>query len=453
MSEINFVDTDTAKIYDTIIQELENGVAEPLYPGDERRIFGEAMVPLFAAMYASVNDACRQKMLRYARGEVLDAIGENRGLVRIDAQHAKTTLRFFLNEAISNNVTIPSGTKVTSDFERYFETDETVVIEAGNTYVDVSATASAGGGDSNSIPVGAINIMVDLLAYIDGVQNLDVTSGGGDVESDDAFRDRIRAAINKTTTAGPAASYRYWAMQADPTVSDAIVQSETLTLNKELDVYDGDGEKCAFLGGNHLRADTLIVHADGSSTAATVETDYTVTYSDNLLVITLVSGGALESETTIDVEIDETQENSVLITPILYGGEIPSAEILAKVLESCSGASVRPLTDHVIVAAPNVVNYDIELTYYTTPANEGKCIETIEGSGGSIDQYIYWQGSALNRDINPDYLRKLILSPAGEGAIGADRVTIVKPVFSELNATDVAKWSGSLTVHHIVKGD
>ena len=372
MSELDFIGTNSAEIYDTIITELENGVAEPLYPGDERRIFGEAMVPLFVALYSSVNDACRQKMLRYARGEVLDAIGENRGLERIEAQKATTTLRFSLNEAINTNITIPAGTRVTSDFERYFATDVTTVLAAGATYVDVKATAAEGGVDYNSIPVDAINIMVDLLAYIDAVANVTATAGGNDIEGDDAFRERIRAATNKITTAGPAASYRYWAMQADAAVADAIIESPT---------------PC-----------------------------------------------------------------EVVITPILYGGAIPTQEILNKVLAACSAPNVRPLTDHVSVAAPATVDYDIELVYYTTAANEAKCVAAIEGSNGAIAQYVYWQGSALNRDINPDYLRKLILAPEGEGdLVGADRVVITKPEYTELDSTTVAKFSGNLKVSHVIK--
>ena len=372
MSELDFIGTNSAEIYDTIITELENGVAEPLYPGDERRIFGEAMVPLFVALYSSVNDACRQKMLRYARGEVLDAIGENRGLERIEAQKATTTLRFSLNEAINTNITIPAGTRVTSDFERYFATDVTTVLAAGATYVDVKATAAEGGVDYNSIPVDAITIMVDLLAYIDAVANVTATAGGNDIEGDDAFRERIRAATNKITTAGPAASYRYWAMQADAAVADAIIESPT---------------PC-----------------------------------------------------------------EVVITPILYGGAIPTQEILNKVLAACSAPNVRPLTDHVSVAAPATVDYDIELVYYTTAANEAKCVAAIEGSNGAIAQYVYWQGSALNRDINPDYLRKLILAPEGEGdLVGADRVVITKPEYTELDSTTVAKFSGNLKVSHVIK--
>ncbi len=373
MSELDFITTDSAEIHDTIITELENGVAEPLYPGDERRIFDEAMVPLFVSLYSSCNDACRQKMLRYARGEVLDAIGENRGLARSEPGAAKTTLRFRLTEAVGTNITIPAGTRATGDFERYFATDRTVVLEAGQTHVDVTATAAEGGVDYNDIPAGAVNIIVDLLNFVDGVENLTTTAGGTNAESDEAFRERIRNATNKITTAGPTASYKYWAMQADPNVADAVVESP---------------EPC-----------------------------------------------------------------QIVITPILYNGGIPDQTILDKVLASCNADDVRPLTDKVSVKAPQTEEYDIDIVYYTTPENEADCIKAVEGEGGAIEQYKSWQGSALDRDINPDYLRKLVLSPQGAaaGLPGADRVTINKPEYTELGRTTVAKFSGNLTVEHFVK--
>ena len=74
--DIKLTTTDASTLYKTIITELEKGAGEPLYPGDERRIFGEALVPVFVALYNSLNDVGRQTLLRYARGEVLDAIGE-----------------------------------------------------------------------------------------------------------------------------------------------------------------------------------------------------------------------------------------------------------------------------------------------------------------------------------------------------------------------------------------
>lgn len=72
----NFVETDSAKIYTTVIDSLMTYCTEALYPGDERRIFGEALVTVLVSMYNEFNDKMKQRTLRYARGEVLDAIGE-----------------------------------------------------------------------------------------------------------------------------------------------------------------------------------------------------------------------------------------------------------------------------------------------------------------------------------------------------------------------------------------
>ena len=94
MPDINFIETDAKKVSDTVLEELENGANEPLYPGDERRIFGETLAQVVVTIYNTVNDACRQRLLRYARGEVLDALGENRDVTRISPTSATTTLRF-----------------------------------------------------------------------------------------------------------------------------------------------------------------------------------------------------------------------------------------------------------------------------------------------------------------------------------------------------------------------
>ena len=59
-----FITTDADLIFEEVITSLESYVSEPLYPGDERRIFGEALVPLFVAMYNAMNDAARQQSLR-----------------------------------------------------------------------------------------------------------------------------------------------------------------------------------------------------------------------------------------------------------------------------------------------------------------------------------------------------------------------------------------------------
>ena len=142
----------------------------------------------------------------------------------------------------------------------------------------------------------------------------------------------------------------------------------------------------------------------------------------------------------------------VKIVPICAGGELPDEDVLEAVRRVCSADDVRPLTDIVQVEAPQVELYDIELTYYTTKANESEVVKNVEGPDGAINRYIYWQGSTLDQDINPDELRKLILCPHWiENPIGATRVIITKPEYKELPSTTVAKFSGNINVQHVVK--
>lgn len=447
MPDLNFIETDAGVVLDTVMEELENGVNEPLYPGDERRITGEAMAQVIVAIYNSVNDACRQKMLRYARGSVLDALGENRDVTRITPTKATTTLSFGISEPVAANIIIPAGLRVTGDFTHYFLTDSTAVLYAGALTVEVTATAESGGTEYNDIPPGGIIQIVDVsdVPLLDYVTNTEPTSGGGDIESDEAYRERIREAENRLSTAGPAQAYKYWAMSANPLVSDAVVLSETEQVRRTLKTY----AQHAFQGGAFLIPDTLVVYLPDGSAAVEGE-DYTAAYEDELLTLTL--SGALADAASVSIEITRKMYGRVKIVPICAGGELPDEEVLADVLAACSADDVKPLTDMVTVEAPSVTTYDIELVYYTTKANESEVVKNVEGSGGAIDQYIYWQGSALDQDINPEELRKRITCPHWEENLtGASYVEIIKPVYTELDRTTVAKFSGNLKVSHIVK--
>ena len=440
MSEINFIETSAGEIVDQVLESLENGVGEPLYPGDERRIIGEALAQVIVAVYNTVNDACRQKMLRYARGDVLDALGENRDVTRLAPTSATVTLRFGVSEPVASNIIIPAGLRVTGDFTHYFLTDATVVLYAGADYVEVTATAENGGEEYNDIAPGAVNKIVDVseVPLIDYVTNLDATEGGGEEEGDEAYRERIREAENRLSTAGPAQAYKYWALSANPLVSDAVVESETEKVSRTLTVYAGH----AFQGGANLLPDTLAVYLPDGTEAVKGE-DYTAVYADELLTLTL--SGALADAESVNIEIERNMYGRVKVVPICAGGELPDEDVLADVLAACSADDVKPLTDKVQVQAPDVELYDIELTYYTTKANESEVVQNVEGSGGAIDRYIYWQGSNLDQDINPDELRKLILCPHWEdGLTGATRVDIVSPQYTELSKTTMAKFSGTI---------
>ena len=372
----DFVTTDAAQIYTAIIGTLMDEVGEPLYPGDERRIFGEALVAVLVALYNEFNDKMKQRTLQYARGPVLDAIGDRYSLTRAQPSHASAMFRFSVEVAQPQNIIIDAGTRITTDGSVYFATDQIAVLQAGKLSVGVQATCTEGGSAYNGFTTGTINTLVDLIPYISSAVNITTSVGGDDGEpytedGDNKFKERIRLAPATLSTAGPESGYRYFALAADPRI--------------------------------------------------------------------------------IDVAIDNPEANVIKIYPLLAEGELPDEKILQKVEASCSGDKVRPMTDQVEALAPTAVQYDIEIKYYCTQDNEADTVKAVEAAGGAIERYNAWQTGALDRDINPDQLRRFVLCPDWEsGLVGADRVDVVKPVYTEIGKHQVAKFSGSLTVTHEV---
>ncbi|HIY04334.1 MAG TPA: baseplate J/gp47 family protein [Candidatus Anaerotignum merdipullorum] len=230
--EFDFVQTDAAKIYTTVMNWLMDSVNEPLYPGDERRIYGEALIFVLVNVYNEMNDTAKQRTLQYARGYVLDALGERVGAVRLQPSPAYDTFRFSLSAAQSQNIIIPAGTRITPDGSVYFATDETAIIQSGETFVDVRVTCDTAGTDYNGMAAGTIKTLVDLIPYVASVSNLNGTTGGDDgepytTEGDDRFRERIRLAPSSFSVAGPLAAYRYYALSADPDIIDVYINSPT----------------------------------------------------------------------------------------------------------------------------------------------------------------------------------------------------------------------------------
>lgn len=228
MADFDFVEVDSAKLYTSIIGSLMDSCGEALYPGDERRIFGEGIVALFVSMFSLFNDKAKQRTLRYARGNVLDAIGERYNVQRADPMKASALFRFSVSEVQSENIVIPAGTRITADGGVYFATLETVVLPAWSTSVDVLAQCTTGGSAYNGFTVGTIASLVDLIPYINTVSNITISDGGDDGEpydevGDEKYRERIRLSPATQSTAGPESAYRYFALSADPNIIDVAI--------------------------------------------------------------------------------------------------------------------------------------------------------------------------------------------------------------------------------------
>lgn len=342
----NFLETDVQKLRDEILALVESKIGESLPAGDERRMNIEAEIYALATIISHANEQCKGRLLGYASGYQLDALGERVNCARLAPIPARTRLRFMLETVRPNDINIPIGTTVTSDNKVLFATDVSAVIKAGKTEVtDVPATATTGGVVTNGIPVGAIQSFVDRVPFVTGVYNTVESSGGDDGEpypraidavsgddgeGDNRYRERIKLAPAAYSAAGSAASYEYHARSASGNIESVAVTSD--------------------------------------QEAGTVE------------IYVTEKGGALPTQGTLDA-----------VTAAVTRDEI------------------RPLNDKVSVHAPTEVQYDIELTYYVLQADESAAQQAIEGQGGAVEQYNAWQQGQLGRDINPDRLRAFLL--------------------------------------------
>ncbi|TCZ73063.1 baseplate J/gp47 family protein [Paenibacillus albiflavus] len=222
---IQFVDTDAQRIQQKLISGFEQTTGQVLYPGDPRRVFLLQLMPVIIGMLNDINYTGNQNLLPFASGDVLDALGVRVGVQRLQAQSAKTTVRFMLSAIQLNTVTIPRGTRVTPDGVMYFATKNDLNIMPGETKGDIIAESIQGGEQYNGFVAGQINIIVDPIPFVASAANIDTSSGGSGREDDDSYRERQRLAPASFSVAGPEDAYVYWAKSADVNIGDISVTS------------------------------------------------------------------------------------------------------------------------------------------------------------------------------------------------------------------------------------
>lgn len=133
-----------------------------------------------------------------------------------------------------------------------------------------------------------------------------------------------------------------------------------------------------------------------------------------------------------DVKIYEPTEAVVDIRILLNGGALPSKTFCSGCLEYLRENPIIPLTDNNIVAAPNVVNYNLKAVYYIARSDLNNIKAIRESIESAKDTYLNWQRTKIGRDINPDALTEFVR------AAGGKRIVIESPVFTVIPETSVA---------------
>lgn len=142
-----------------------------------------------------------------------------------------------------------------------------------------------------------------------------------------------------------------------------------------------------------------------------------------------------------DVKASSPLPGEVDVRVLLAGGELPGEEILKEVSDALNADTVRPLTDHVTVAAPEIVPYDIDFTYYTQTGG-AVSDETISANvNAAVAEFRKWQGAKMGRDVNPSHLIFLLMQT------GIKRVEVRSPVYAAVPENAVAVADSTAAVN------
>ncbi len=148
----------------------------------------------------------------------------------------------------------------------------------------------------------------------------------------------------------------------------------------------------------------------------------------------------------MDVAATTPEPGMVDVRVLLQGGEQPTEAILQEIYDKLNADEIRPLTDMVIVSAPEEDLFEIDVTFWIEKNTQASSSVIEDSVRAAVEEYILWQTGKMGRDINPSYLIKKMMEA------GVKRVEVRKPEFQVVEETHVARlkrdtmqlWNGGI---------
>lgn len=207
---------------DTIIARIDADINAGVDPEDDRFIdttpggFYSDIRTAFALEIerlwdVATTDTVAASLVEYAWGSYLDAHGQTLDVTRNDSVAATGSVTF----TGTNGSLIGVGTEVSTtqnDPEEdpvSFLTTEAGTISGGSLTLAVEAVEP---GAASNVATGAVNLLLSPVEGISSVTNAEAITGGADVETDAAYRDRLKLAWASTQGSGSVADYKRWAL-------------------------------------------------------------------------------------------------------------------------------------------------------------------------------------------------------------------------------------------------
>ena len=134
-----------------------------------------------------------------------------------------------------------------------------------------------------------------------------------------------------------------------------------------------------------------------------------------------------------DIKVTSSQPYEVDIYFVMQNGELPTEEMIHTLREYLSDKTVRPMTDYIVISAPEVISYQIDLEYYINVSDKGRVVEIQKRINEQIQAFVLWQDTKIGRDINPSVLAQYLMFS------GVKRLKIRAPEDQIVPVTSIAK--------------
>lgn len=148
----------------------------------------------------------------------------------------------------------------------------------------------------------------------------------------------------------------------------------------------------------------------------------------------------------MDAKAYKSKDMEVTVHFLLSDGSIPDETDLFEMKEYLSRPEIHPMTDCLIVSAPEEIEYDVNLKFYINKSASNNAAKIQTAVYNAIEDYLSWQRH-IARDINPSELIHKIREA------GAKRVELTAPVFTVVNDQSVSKLKASTVIYGGLEDD
>ena len=147
------------------------------------------------------------------------------------------------------------------------------------------------------------------------------------------------------------------------------------------------------------------------------------------------------SAAIIDVAV-VPDDNEIAVYLLCQGGTLPSEALIDEVETYLTQDDIKDATDLVTVAAAEEVSYTVTMTYKISQKDTERVSEIQTAVEKAVDEYIDSIHTSLGKAINPEMIQ------AAAYQAGAASVTVTAPVYTSLDAQEVAKCTSKTVTYN-----